>query len=200
MPLVGFLTFFFFSNHFFVSINLLTFALRKNTIEGKGTRVPYFIGKILINKEQIEALTQQHLANTKLFVTAVKVGADNHINVFVDGDEGVTIADCVELSRFIEKSLDREKEDFSLDVSSHGALNPLVSPRQYPKHVGRNFEIKLVDGTNAEGTLINCNNDGVVLEYSQRENKPVGKGKITVTKQQEIKYNQIKESKIKLKF
>ncbi len=154
----------------------------------------------MITIEQIQALANEHLKDTKLFVTGIKIGADNQINVFVDGDEGVTIADCVALSRHIEKSLDREKEDFSLDVSSHGASTPLVLPRQYPKHIGRDFEIKLLDGTKVEGSLIEFNPEEIKLEYIVRENKPIGKGKVNVTKQHIVKYNQIKESKIKLKF
>jgi ribosome maturation factor RimP len=106
----------------------------------------------------------------------------------------------VELSRYLEKNLDREKEDFSLDVSSHGAAAPLVLPRQYPKHVGRDFEIKLLDGSKAEGNLTECNDEEIKLLFSVRENKPIGKGKITVEKQHIIKYTQIKESRIKLKF
>lgn len=154
----------------------------------------------MISKENIEKLAKEHLNNTELFVTGITIGSDNQINVFMDGDKGVTIADCVGLSRFIEGSLDREKEDFSLDVSSHGANKPLLMPRQYPKHIGRGFEIKLIDGTNAAGNLIECDSEQVKLEFSVRENKPIGKGKVNVTKQQIIKYNQIKESKIKLKF
>jgi ribosome maturation factor RimP len=166
----------------------------------RGLKSPILLEKILITKEQILELAEQHFANGPLFVTGIKIGSDNHINVFIDGDNGVTISDCVDLSRHIEKSLDREKEDFSLDVSSHGATTPLTSLRQYPKHIGRDLEIRLLDGTKAEGTLTECNNNELKLEYSVRENKPVGKGKITVTKQHLIKYNQIKESKIKLKF
>ena len=154
----------------------------------------------MISPETIEQLASEHLKNTELFVTGIKIGSDNQINVFIDGDKGVTIADCVALSRFIEGSLDREKEDFSLDVSSHGANKPLLLPRQYTKHIGRGFEIKLIDGGSVEGNLIECNNEEIKLEFSVRENKPIGKGKVTVLKQQTIKYNQIKESKIKLKF
>lgn len=165
-----------------------------------GTRSPFFIEQKLLSNETILQIANEHLSNTSLFVTGIRIGSDNHIHVFIDGDKGVTIADCVELSRFIEKNLDREKEDFSLDVSSHGAASPLVSPRQYIKHVGRDFEVKLLDGTKAEGNLVECDNEEIKLEFSVRENKPVGKGKVTVTKQQVIKYNQIKESKIKLKF
>lgn len=153
----------------------------------------------MITQEKISELANRHLANGPLFVTGIRIGADNHIHIFIDGDRGVTIADCVELSRHIEKSLG-ESEDFSLDVSSHGAANPLVLPRQYKKHVGRDFEIKLLDGNKAEGTMVECNDDEIKLEYFVRENKPLGKGKINVTKQQVVKYSQIKESKIKLKF
>jgi len=173
---------------------------RNIKLDGRGLKSPILLNNILISQENIEKLALEHLKNTDLFVTGIKIGADNQINVFMDGDKGVTIADCVALSRFIEASLDREKEDFSLDVSSHGANKPLLLPRQYPKHIGRGFEIKLLDGTSAEGNLVACDNEQIKLEYSVRENKPIGKGKITVTKQQIIKYNQIKESKIKLKF
>jgi ribosome maturation factor RimP len=156
--------------------------------------------KILITKEQIQEIAENHLKGTDLFVTGIRVGAGNTVNVFIDGDRGVTIHDCVSLSRFIEKTLDRDREDFSLDVSSHGAAAPLVYPRQYKKHIGRDFEVKLNDGNKTEGELLSCDDEGIVLQYEVRENKPIGKGKITVKKQQQIKYNQIKESKIKLKF
>jgi ribosome maturation factor RimP len=106
----------------------------------------------------------------------------------------------VALSRVIEGSFDRDKEDFSLDVSSHGATTPLVMLRQYPKHMGREFEIKLEDGTKAEGKLVALTNKEITLEYSVRENKLVGKGKVTVVKQQTIPFKHIKESKIKLKY
>jgi ribosome maturation factor RimP len=156
--------------------------------------------KILIAKEHILNLANRYLNGGNIYVTGIKIGSDNHINVFIDGDEGVTIKDCVAVSRAIEGNLDRDKEDFSLDVSSHGATTPLVMPRQYKKHIGRTFEVKLEDGTKTEGELVECDDEKIKLEYSTRENKPIGKGKITVVKQHVIKHDQIKESKIKLKY
>lgn len=174
---------------------------RENKNERVGDRKsPILLTKKLISKEHILSLAAEHLKQSKVYVTGIKIGADNHINLFIDGDEGVTIADCVALSRAIEGSLDRDKEDFALDVSSHGATTPLVMPRQYKKHVGRTFEIKLNDGEKAEGELIRCDDNEIEIQFTVRENKPVGKGKIDVTKQQIIKYGQIKESKIKLKY
>ena len=161
---------------------------------------PILLKKILITKEHILELADKHLKNGDVYVTNIKIGSDNHISVSIDGDKGVTIDDCIALSRAIEGNLDREKEDFALDVSSHGATNPLVMPRQYHKHLGRTFEVKLLDGTRAEGNLVSFDDQELKLEYSVRENKPIGKGKITVTKQQVIPFQQIKESRIKLKY
>jgi ribosome maturation factor RimP len=185
---------------FFIKYLLRIFASRKITKEKEGTVVPSFIVKKLINKEHILSLIAEHLGNGPIFVTGLRIGSDNQINVFLDGDEGVTIKDCVSLSRHLEKNLIDNGADFALDVSSHGATTPLAMPRQYKKHIGRELEIKLEDGTKTEGVLVEFNGDEIVLENSVRENKPIGKGKITVIKRQTIKYNQIKESKVKLKF
>ena len=154
----------------------------------------------MISKQHIENLASRQLEGTKLFVTSVSVSSENHINVFIDGDEGVKISDCVELSRALEASLDREKEDFSLDVSSHGATTPLVTPRQYRRHIGRDFEVKLNGGEKVEGRLESSSDEGISLVFSVRENKPIGKGKITVEKRRDLKFPEIKEARIKLKY
>jgi ribosome maturation factor RimP len=154
----------------------------------------------LISSESILALAEQHLKDGPVFVTGVKITPANDITVFIDGDEGVKIEDCVSLSRAIEANLDRDREDFSLNVSSHGAASPLIMPRQYRRHIGREFELKLADGSKAEGRLSALDEDGLMIEWEERENKPIGKGKHTVKKERKISFSDIKEGRIKLKF
>ncbi|MDZ4665772.1 MAG: ribosome assembly cofactor RimP [Bacteroidota bacterium] len=154
----------------------------------------------MIAKEQILQLAEAHFTGTDKFVTNINVTSGNTIDVLIDGDTPVTIKDCVTLSRFIEGNLDREKEDFALQVSSHGAASPLVNQRQYKKHIGKTFEIKLTDNTDHEGELVEFNENELTLKYNIRENKAIGKGKVTVEKKETIPFNTIKESKIKLKF
>ena len=77
-----------------------------------------------------------------LFPISLKVGADQSIRIIVDGDAGVTLQDCMEISRAVEHQLDREAYDFSLEVSSAGATAPLELPRQYRKNLGRTLEVK----------------------------------------------------------
>lgn len=161
---------------------------------------PILLQRTLISKDHILALANEHLKGGDIYVTGIKIGSDNHISLFIDGDNGVNINDCVNLSRAIESRLDRNKEDFALDVSSHGATTPLVMPRQYKRHIGRNFELRFNDGSRAEGELVHADDEKITLQFSVREDKPVGKGKITVNKEITVALNDIKEAKIKLKY
>ena len=72
-----------------------------------------------------------------LFLIDFTIGSDNTIRVVLDGDQGVNLQDCMDVSRAIEHNLDREEEDFSLEVTSAGATSPLQLPRQFRKNVGR---------------------------------------------------------------
>lgn len=154
----------------------------------------------MITTQHIAQLAEQKLEGTQMFIVEVKVGPGNKIEVLLDGDKGLAISDCVTISRHIEKNLDREAEDFSLEVSSPGATEPLKMVRQYAKHLGRIMEIVLVSGEKIEGTLISSNSIEITLENSSREKKMIGKGKVTVVKSHQIKLENIKESKVKLKF
>ncbi|MCL4144058.1 UNVERIFIED_CONTAM: hypothetical protein GTU68_061325 [Idotea baltica] len=73
-----------------------------------------------------------------LFLIDYSISVDNRINVVIDGDHGVTVADCIKISRSIEHNLDREEIDFSLEVASAGATAPLTLPRQHRRIIGRN--------------------------------------------------------------
>ena len=115
------------------------------------------------------------------------------------GDQGVKVEDCMFVSRAIEHNIDREEHDFALEVMSSGAAAPLTLPRQYPKHVGRTLGVKTSTG-NIEGVLTEANEVEITLEWKAREPKPVGKGKVTVNKKENIAYKDIVEAKVIIKF
>ena len=135
-----------------------------------------------------------------LFLIDFEILSDNTIRVVLDGDKGVLVDDCIFVSRAIEHNLDREEQDFSLEVTSCGATSPLILPRQYTKHIGRNLEIKTIEGDKIEGQLANVDEEGVSVKWKSREPKPVGKGKVTVTKEANIAFKDIREAKVKIKF
>lgn len=135
-----------------------------------------------------------------LFLIEFKIGDDNAIVITIDGDDGVLVEDCMFISRAIENDLDREEQDFSLEVASCGATTPLTHTRQYVKNIGRTLEVKTKDHKKIEAILTDSNEDGIVLEWKAREPKEVGKGKVTVKKQAEIPFSDILEAKVIIKF
>ncbi|GMN12023.1 ribosome assembly cofactor RimP [Croceitalea sp. MTPC9] len=151
-------------------------------------------------KDKVTALLNKAIEeNDSLFLIDFTIGVDNKIRVVLDGDEGVSLSDCMDISRAIEHNLDREEEDFSLEVTSAGATTPLVLPRQYKKNIGRKLEVKTLEMA-FEGNLTAANEESITLEWKAREPKPVGKGKHTVQKKEEIAFSDIKEAKVVLKF
>jgi len=147
-------------------------------------------------KELLEIALQE---DKSIFLIDLTITLDNKINVVIDGDNGVTVKDCMRVSRAIEHNLDREEEDFSLEVASAGAASPLVTPRQYKKNIGRKLEVE-TENTSYEGNLTITNDETITLEWKAREPKPVGKGKVTVQKKMEIPFSEIKKAKVVLKF
>ena len=134
-----------------------------------------------------------------LFLIDFSVDTDNHIKVVIDGDNGVLVEDCMFVSRAIEHNIDREEQDFSLEVMSAGATTPLVNKRQYKKNLGRELTVKTTS-KKIEGTLEKATETEITLVWKVREPKPVGKGKITVKKEAVIAYEDIVEAKVMIKF
>jgi ribosome maturation factor RimP len=135
-----------------------------------------------------------------LFLIDFDVLDNNTIRIVIDGDKGVLVEDCIFVSRAIEHNLDREEEDFSLEVTSAGATSPLSHKRQYKKNIGRTVAIKANNNQKFEALLTDVDDDGIKLEWKTREPKPIGKGKVTVKKEAKLAYNDILETKVKIKF
>ena len=150
---------------------------------------------------KVVGLLEQVLEENKsLFLIDLSVSENNKITVILDGDNGVTVEDCMLVSRAIEHNFDREEEDFSLEVMSSGVSEPLKIPRQFKKNLGRTLKVKIKEGVIIEGEITEVNEEAVTLQWKVREPKPVGKGKITVQKEAIVPYNEIVEAKVMIKF
>ena len=151
-------------------------------------------------QQRVESLLGEALEKRKeLFPISVKVGTDQAIRIILDGDTGVSLQDCMEISRAVEHQLDREEFDFSLEVSSAGATEALELPRQFTKHKGRTLKVKTPD-FEYRGILEEVGSEEISLAWKAREPKPVGKGKHTVRKEVKIPFADIEHAKVVLKF
>lgn len=148
-------------------------------------------------KEKVEALVQEALVeNPSLFLIDLTIGGDNSIRVLLDGDQGVTLETCIQVSRKVEHNLDREENDFSIEVSSCGVGSPLTIPRQFIKNVSRKLEVIDSEYKQVQGTLVEATDTSFTLEWKAREPKPIGKGKVTVTKTRKFQYGQYNSAKV----
>ncbi|TRZ46383.1 ribosome assembly cofactor RimP [Robertkochia solimangrovi] len=153
----------------------------------------------MLKDKVIELLDRAFEEREDLFLIDFSITPDNKIRVIIDGDTGVSLNDCIFVSRQVEHNLDREEEDFSLEVSSPGATEPLQHQRQYLKNIGRTLKVSTAEGE-FEGKLVSSDASGLKLEWKAREPKPVGKGKHTVLKEKEVSYGDIVEAKVVITF
>lgn len=152
-------------------------------------------------RNKIDELLHTFLAEREdLYLIDLKISTTDAITVILDGDEGVSLQDCLDASRAIEFNMDREEHDFSLQVMSAGLSEPLVSLRQFRKNIGRELEILLSDSTNIEGELAKVEEDKITIILRYRKPKEVGKGKVDVVEEKEIPYTQIKKALVAVKF
>jgi len=152
-------------------------------------------------KENIQKLLAEALSlQPDLFLIDLNIDDQSRVHVVLDGDNGVSLEQCIKVSRHIEHQLDREVHDFSLEVSSAGATHPLKMVRQYKKNIGRKLAVHTIDNDNFKATLTQADDDQITLEWKTREPKQIGKGKHTVVKQLQVPYNQIEKATVQIQF
>ena len=161
--------------------------------------MPLFIKNMTFKEQVLELLNEALLDKPELFLIDISISDSYKIIVTLDGDKGVILQDCIDISKVIDNSIDREETDYSLEVASVGVGSPLKLVRQYIKNVGRTLIVKTGSET-IEAELVDANQDFITLSWSAREPKKLGKGKETVQKRQEIPYNEIKEAVVTVNF
>ncbi len=153
----------------------------------------------MIEKAKIQQLVSEKL-DEGMFIVDVSVNERNVIHVFIDSFNGLTIDQCVAISRHVEHSLDRDEEDFELQVSSPGLTESFKVDEQYKKYQGRRIEVVTKEGLKLEGILLETYDEGVVLETSEKEKLEGHKKKQLVVKKHQVKYNEIESAKAVISF
>ncbi|MEX2589117.1 MAG: ribosome assembly cofactor RimP [Chitinophagales bacterium] len=151
-------------------------------------------------KEQLQSLVNEKLqSEPEYFLVDIKVSPGKKIEVYIDGDDGIKIEKCAEISRYLEAYLDTEQplgEKYVLEVSSPGMSNPLKVLRQYKRRIGREVEVTLKSGKKLEGFLRDADDQKIILEEILKDKKE----KEIDRKMHEILFDDFKSTKLKLNF
>ena len=122
----------------------------------------------MINKDTVRSIVEEWLDGKEYFLVDIEISPDDRIVVEIDHADGVWIEDCVELSRYIESHLDREQEDFELEVGSAGIGQPFKVLRQYEIHQGERVEVLTTEGKKLQGTLGGVTPEGFTLTIEEK--------------------------------
>ena len=154
----------------------------------------------MITQASVTQLIEDKIVGTDMFIVEVNVRPGNVINVTLDSESGITIEACTEVHRHLLHSMDREVEDYSLEVSSPDLSKPLQVFRQYRKNIGRDLGVKLKDKSKIEGELIAADENGIILKTAQKEEVPGKKGKKLVERETPIAFADLAEAKVLIRF
>ena len=162
---------------------------------------PFFYLPVnMIRREQINQLAEDFLKDSKNYLVGVKVSATNKISVLIENDDHVSIKDCIALSRHIEHSLDREQDDFELEVSSPGIDQPFKHPRQYGKYAGKQVEVRMLNGDVKKGVLVSAAENTIELMPAETKNKKKESGNTEKTEVLQLPLAEVKETRLIITF
>jgi ribosome maturation factor RimP len=154
----------------------------------------------LIQASTIRELAEAYLEGTSGFIVDVRVGENNAISILLDDDESTSISQCMALSRHLEEALDREAEDFALDVSSPGLDQPLQMLRQYVKNIGREVQIKIQDAGKVVGVLVATTETSVTLGTKEKKRIEGRKAKEWVEEEKTYELSELDWTKVQISF
>ena len=154
----------------------------------------------MIDRNIVSGIVNEWLEDKEYFLVDVSVSPDDKIVVEIDHTEGVWIDDCVELSRFIESKLDREEEDYELEVGSAGIGQPFKVLKQYLIHIGKEVEVLTRDGKKLEGVLKDANEENITLTVLKKVKPEGAKRPKLVEEDITYTYNDIKYTKYLISF
>ncbi|WP_430810817.1 MULTISPECIES: ribosome assembly cofactor RimP [unclassified Carboxylicivirga] len=154
----------------------------------------------MIKETQIQSIIDDKLAADGMFLVELNVRPGNVIQVIVDHDNGVPINYCIELSKHIEAGLNRDEEDFELEVASAGIGQPFKIKRQYLKNIGKEIEVLRADGIKHTGKLIDVSDEGFSYEIEEKVKVEGKKRKELQVRTVNCKFDEVKQVKDIISF
>jgi ribosome maturation factor RimP len=154
----------------------------------------------MITKEQIFDIVLNKLDRDNQFIVDITVKPGNKIVVVADSLKGISVDECVAISRSIEANLDRNIEDYELEVTSPGLTQPFKVEKQYKKNINKEVEVLLKSGIKLKGKLVSVAQNGIDLEEQKKVKAEGSKKKQLITERTFIELENIKYTKIVLPF
>jgi len=152
----------------------------------------------MLKEEDIHYAIETILKDSGLFLVDVNISKGNRIRILIDKQEGINIEECARVNRLLGSRLNRDIEDFDLEVSSPGVGAPLKVFRQYLKNIGKEVDVIKKDGIKVSGRLIRVDDTGLFLKINEEVKKSNRGNK--VNNSEYLLFSDIKSTKVKINF
>ncbi|MDD4489455.1 MAG: ribosome assembly cofactor RimP [Paludibacter sp.] len=154
----------------------------------------------MLDRSIVNQIVDSYLQGSEYYLVDLKVTSDNRIQVEIDSLNGISLDDCVTLSRYIESKLDREKDDYELEVSSAGLSSPFKVLKQYEKNMGKEIEVLTTEGRKRTGILNSVTTDAIGMTIEKTIKEEGAKRKKNIQEEITISFNNIKTTKLIIRF
>ena len=154
----------------------------------------------MIDKKFLITHIEEFLKTTDNYLIDVIINPGNAISIEIDNDNGVSIDECVKLSRYLESQMNRDEEDFELTVGSVGLTSPFKTLRQYQKNIGNEVEVLTKKGHKLSGVLKSASDDEFAIAISKKVKPEGAKRKKEVSEVLQFRYEEIKYTKYLIRF
>jgi len=155
----------------------------------------------MISKQEIEGFVNEVIDKyNDAFIVNISISSSNEIKVIVDSYETFSISNCIKLSKYIESKLNRDIEDYALEVSSAGLSESFLVIEQYKKNIGNDIEIITKEGKKLNATLLSVSNNGIEFEQEIKVSIDGKKKKQIINKKFKLDFDNIKSTKVIIKF
>ncbi len=154
----------------------------------------------MIDKSVVENLVNQWLEDKDYFLVDIEISRDDRIVVEIDHADGVWIEDCVQLSRFIEDNLNRDDEDYELEVGSAGLGQPFKVKQQYVNFIGKDVEVLDAEGKKWKGLLKSVDGDEFTVSVKEKVKKEGAKRPLTEDVDHVFNMDKVKYTKYLISF
>lgn len=154
----------------------------------------------MLDKLIVNQIVDEFLQGTEYYLVDLKLSSDNRIQVEIDSFGGVSLDVCAELNRYIESKLDREEEDYELEVGSAGLTTPFKVLKQYEKNVGNEIEVLTVEGKKITGKLEKVTAEGIGLTIEKLFKEEGAKRKKIIQEEISLSFENIKTTKQIIRF
>ena len=153
-----------------------------------------------MNRATVNKLLHPLLKRKGSFLVELKVTEKAQISVVIDNLKGITLSELAEINKDLEAALQREEKEFTLTVTSPGVGEPLQVPQQYEQNVGRRVKLITLRGEEHSGRMVSWDGENATLQWTEKEPKPVGKGKVKVNKEQSWALQDIGQLQVEIEF